>query len=174
MAEQIVTYTVLQNYHDAFVTTGSMDTTGIIRASAVYNAVWNDLVDCIEVPNDIKLEPGRCYIFDGKTYFPSTKYCQQGIIGIHSDTAGMVIGDKGKGANQLKASVAGYVLAYVDKTYASGTPLTCTKEGFLTKMKKKDLIFHPERIVATYWKPENSDKWNGIEVNGRHWVKIHG
>ena len=142
---------------------------GHLYAYKVHNAVWNDLADAIEI--DVKPEYGYVYCFDGEHYNKSSKYCQKGIIGIHSDTAGMIMGEKGS-ENELNCAVAGFVLAHTDKIYASGTPLTTGKNGVLTKMKKKDLILHPDRLVANFWKEETAEKWNGVEVNNRHWVKV--
>lgn len=153
-------------------TNGNLWTQGDITGSRVFNAVWNDLVDLIIVPEDTKLEYGRCYVTNGKTYKFSEKYCQEGIIGIHSDTAGFGMG-KVPDKKQIHTAVAGYVLAFVDKIYPSGTPLTCGKNGTLTKMKLKDRIIHPERLVATFWKDEPEEVWNArVQVNGRKWVKV--
>ena len=147
----------------------------IKSATGVYNAVWNDLADCIPVDDECKVEPGYCYCFDGERYYKSTKYLDEGIIGIDSDTYGMNMGHK-PGLNQMDVAVAGFVLAYVDKEYKPGTPLTCTENGYLTEIKKEDKIEYPERIVATYWKSEPADEWGSdsrkVKVNGRKWVKV--
>ena len=154
---------------------GGIWAAGGIRGNRVYNAVWNDLADCIPVDNDCELTPGYCYCFDGEKYYKSSKYLDDGIIGIHSDTYGMHMGYKDN-CKQMDVAVAGFVLAYVDKEYPAGTPLTCTENGYLTKIEKSDKIEYPEKIVATYWKNESSEYWGGekdkIKVNGRKWVKI--
>ena len=154
---------------------GVYATSGIMSATGVYNAVWNDLADCIPVDDECKVEPGYCYCFDGERYYKSTKYLDEGIVGIDSDTYGMNMGHK-PNLNQMDVAVAGFVLAYVDKEYKPGTPLTCTKNGYLTRIKLKDKIRYPERIVATYWKNEPADEWGSdskkVRVNGRKWVKI--
>ena len=148
---------------------------GIKSDTGVYNAVWNDLADCIPVDGECKVEPGYCYCFDGEKYYKSTKYLDEGIVGIDSDTYGMNMGRK-PGLNQMDVAVAGFVLAYVDKEYKPGTPLTCTEDGYLTEIKKEDKIEYPERIVATYWKSEPADEWGSdsrkVKVNGRKWVKV--
>ena len=148
---------------------------GIKSDTGVYNAVWNDLADCIPVDDKCKVEPGYCYCFDGEKYYKSTKYLDEGIIGIDSDTYGMNMGHK-PGLNQMDVAVAGFVLAYVDKEYRPGTPLTCTENGYLTEIKREDKIEYPERIVATYWKSESADEWGSnsrrVKVNGRKWVKV--
>ena len=114
-------------------------------------------------------------MFDGRTYKKTEEYCQKGIIGIHSDTAGDILGKKGK-HKELDIAIGGFVLAHVDDIYESGTPLTCGPDGCLTEMKREDVREYPERLVATYWKPEQADFWGPeegqIAVNGRDWVKI--
>ena len=146
-----------------------------IKGEKVYGAVWNDLVDCIEVDDECELEYGRCYAYNNGKFTKTSKYADKSYIGIHSDTSGFEMGDKGD-VKQLKSSVAGYVLAYVDAEYPSGTPLTCSKHGMLTKAHFLTRILHPERVIATYWKNEPKFVWgaegNEIEVKGRHWVRI--
>ena len=157
------------------VSTGGIFAGGGIKGSSVYNAVWNDLADCIPVDDECKVEPGYCYCFDGEKYYKATKYLDEGIVGVDSDTYGMNMGHK-PGLNQMDVAVAGFVLAYVDKEYKPGTPLTCTENGYLTEIKKEDKIEYPERIVATYWKNEPADEWGSdsrkVKVNGRKWVKV--
>jgi len=146
-----------------------------IQGGKVYNAVWNDLTDRIPVDNDCELEYGKYYCFDGSHYYQSREYCPEGMIGIHSDTGGLEMGHK-RGVKELQCSVAGFVLAYVDKEYPVGTPLTAGPNGCLTEIRMEDKIKYPERIVATFWKNESSEEWGSekekIKVNGRKWVKI--
>ena len=150
-------------------------TSNSIQAGAVYNAVWNDLTDRIPVDDECDLEYGKYYCFDGEHYYQSKEYCPEGMIGIHSDTGGFEMGHK-DGVKELQCSVAGFVLAYVDKEYPVGTPLTPTCCGYLTEISKKDKMEYPERIVATYWKNEPEEYWGSdhkkVKVNGRKWVKI--
>ena len=150
--------------------------TGGISAAKVYNAVWNDLADSIEVPSDTELEYGYCYKYKDEKVYKTDKYADPNVLGIHSDTAGMVLGIKPSHIKCINLAVAGVVLAYVDKEYECGTALVSTKEGKLTKANRATRLLHPERIVATYYKKEKEDLWgpksNRIKVNGRSWVKI--
>ena len=149
---------------------------GGISAAKVYNAVWNDLADSIEVPSDTELEYGYCYKYKDEKVYKTDEYADPNVFGIHSDTAGMVLGIKPTHIKCINLAVAGVVLAYVDKEYECGTALVATKEGKLTKANKATRLLHPERIVATYYKKEKEDLWgpksNKIKVNGRSWVKI--
>ena len=159
----------------AVMITGGLGVGGEVYASKVHNAVWNDLADSIIVNEDCNLEHGYCYCFDGEKYTKSSKYLDDGIIGIHSDTYGLKMGSE-EGKKKMDVAVSGFVLAYVDKEYAPGTPLTCTENGYLTEIRKEDKIEYPERIVATYWKNEPAEEWGSeekkVKVNGRRWVKI--
>lgn len=159
----------------ALVVNGGIVAISGITASAVYHAVWNDISDAIEVQDDLDLTPGCCYCFDGKEYHKSRKYCEKGIVGLHSDTAGSILGKKGR-HRELDVSIGGFVLAYVDKLYRPGTPLTSAPDGILTRMKAKDVLLHPERLVAVFWKDEPSEEWGSdtrkVKVDGRRWVKV--
>lgn len=161
--------------NSALYVDGNIRSEGNISGSKVFHAVWNDISDAIEVQDDLEVEPGFCYMFDGKTYKKTEEYCQKGVLGIHSDTAGDILGRKGK-HKELDIAIGGFVLAYVDKEYESGTPLTCSVNGILTEMAREDVREYPERLIATYWKPETETLWGPeggqISVNGRHWIKI--
>lgn len=140
-----------------------------------YGALWNDLADCIPIQDGLKPEPGYCYSFDGKVYKKTTKYLDKQYIGIHSDTYGFAMG-KEEDKTKLDVAVTGFVLAYTDKKYKPGTPLTCSRNGYLTKIRLFDRIFHPHMIIATYWKDEPNEtfgsKYKTVAVNNRNWVKI--
>lgn len=154
---------------------GGLGVQGALYANQVWGAVWNDLADCIDVPDDTDLEFGRCYCFDGSKYYKSSKYLDDGIIGMHSDTAGFFMGRK-PDKTQMRVGVAGFILAYVDQVYPVGTPLTCTENGALTKIDESDIAKNPHKIVGTFWKRETSETWGPegkeVPVNGRMWVKV--
>ena len=142
----------------------------------VYNAVWNDMVDCIDVPEDTVLEPGYAYSFDGQNYHKTMNYLDPGFIGIHSDTYGFGTGISEKNTKQLYIAIAGFVLAYIDKDYAPGTPLTCTSNGYLTELKEDDLKKYPYLLAGTFWKSELEEVWGTltrfVPVNGRKWMRV--
>lgn len=154
---------------------GGLAVQGNIYGGSVYGAVWNDLADCITVPEDTVRKFGYLYCFDGERYYKSQKYLDDGIIGINSDTAGFLMGFKPDQA-QLQIAVAGFVLAYVDEEYPVGTPLTCTENGYLTAVKDEDLAENYHKVIATFWKKEPAEKWGPegkeVQVNNRMWVKI--
>jgi hypothetical protein len=123
----------------------------------------------LELEHKLKIEFGRVYVMKGREVTLSTQYCQVGIIGIASDTYGFGVGVK---KNSIPISVAGYVLACVDRVYVPGTPLTSDKNGKLTRMTRVSCKNYPERIIATFLREELNPIWNGIEVRKRHWVKV--
>lgn len=150
---------------------GSSDTTTSyhLYASAVHNAVWNDLADCIEVPEDTNLEFGYCYSWNGDRVEKSSRKSRN-CIGIHSNTAGLFMGEKP--VKTIQAAVAGFVLAHMDRAYPEGTPLTWGDDGKLVKCGVVKRILHPERVIATFYKEETQETWHGVKVHNRHWVKV--
>lgn len=161
--------TTTANYNN---TVALRDSSGALYASAVHNAVWNDLVDCIEVPEGTELDYGYCYALTPTSCEKTSKRAQKGaILAIHSNTAGFIMGEK---ANKptIEMALAGFVLAYVDKIYKTGTPLTCTKNGHLTKMNWFERLFRRDALVGYFYKEETETQWHTIDVSGRHWVKI--
>ena len=149
---------------------------GYFYAERVYNAIWNDIADFFEVPNEVEVEFGRAYVIDenGDARI-SNAYMEEGIIGIASDTYGYGLGKKDI-ANEIPIGVAGIVLAFVDQEYRVGTPLTVGPNGQLVEFKQAEKVQYPERIVATFFRVEEKEKLVSGEqevlVNGRCWVKI--
>ena len=52
---------------------GGLGVQGGVIANEVWGAAWNDLSDCIVVPDNTELEPGYAYCFDGQRYYKSTR-----------------------------------------------------------------------------------------------------
>jgi len=141
---------------------------GYFYATKVYNAVWGDIVDFVEFNNNIKIEYGKVYTRNECGEVVLTSKYGQSALGIASDTFGIGVGDKSI-PNQIPIAVCGFVLAYVDKQYKFGTPLTPAKNGILTKAK---WYTKKHRIIAIYDRPENNNEWNKIKVNRRNWIRI--
>lgn len=142
-------------------------------AEKVWNAVWNDFAD-FQLLSD-KLEFGKCYIDTTDGARLCTERCQFSVIGVASDTFGHAAGAR-QDVTQVPIAVAGWVLAYVDKEYPCGTPLTNDENGNLTEMTLEEKRDYPERMIGIY-KRKEMEKYFGpeeskIKVNGRHWVKV--
>ena len=149
-------------YHALYATT--------ITGDYVYGAIWNDIADAVEIEGNTQAIPGRCYVLGRKGHSLSRRYAEKGTIGIHSDTFGFLLGKKDR-ARELNIAVGGFVLAYTDKAYSPGTPLTSSRDGRLTRMGIVARLLHPERLVGTFYRKETADFWYGIPVRGRHWIK---
>ncbi len=141
-------------------------------AEKVWNAVYNDVVDWQDLMEGEKVTYGKVYADSYDGAFIPDRRCQQGVMGICSDTFGFAVG-RIQGRTQIPVSVAGWCLAYVDKKYPTGVPLTNTSSGCLTEMNASEKALYPERIVALYKRPETEEVWQGkVEVKGRHWVQV--
>jgi len=144
---------------------------GYFYATKVYNAVYNDIADFQPVDDEVVY--GKVYRLTKSGAKICTERCQLGVIGVCSDTYGIAAGVGGD--NKAPFAVAGWVLAYVDKEYEPGTPLTNDENGDLIEMTLEDKRSYPERLVAIYDRPEPREFWgpnNEIKVNGRHWIKV--
>jgi len=145
---------------------------GYLYATRVYNAIWNDIADFIQVEEDCEIEFGYAYSYDGKKHHKTNKYGEKGIVGISSDTFGFGVGSKDN-CKQIPIAIGGFVLAHCIEVYSSGTPLTSYSNGSLIKANIFTRLFHPEKIIGTFYKEEKEKVWNNdIQVNGRHWVKV--
>ena len=72
----------------------------------------------------------------------------------------------------MPVAVAGFALAYVDKEYKPGTPLTVKSKGRLTKAGLFRRIFNKKSIVGYFDRKETNDLYVSTHVNGRSWIKV--
>lgn len=151
----------------------ALGTTVEFAAAKVWNAVWNDIVD-FQLLND-RLVYGKCYFDTKEGAKICNTHCQLSVIGMASDTFGFAVGT-GANKREVPIAIGGWVLAFVDKEYPCGTPLTNNDKGDLTEMLLKEKQNYPERLIAIYKKSEPNQTWGPedkqIQVNGRHWVKV--
>ena len=151
---------------------------GIVKASKVYNAVWNDYAECRKVET---LEPGRCVAeTESGTMALTTKRLQPGCK-ITSDTFGSCMGETVEAKTPI--AVAGRVLVYPYKNrkhYHVGDAVCSAPNGTVDVMTRREIKKYPERIVGIVSEIPTYDKWQGgaqqghddIEVNGRIWVYV--
>ena len=150
-----------------------LDVNGEIKGTKVWNSVWNDIADYQLLDDDLIV--GKCY-FDTKLGAKLCRQrCQQSVIGIATDTFGFGVG-RDQHQKEVPIAVAGWVLAFVDKEYDCGVPLTNDENGILTEMTLEEKRNFPERLVAIYKKREIAEYWGDkdkkVAVNNRHWVKV--
>ncbi len=151
-----------------------LEVNGEITATKVYNAVYNDIADFVEIPDGMEVDFGKCYVRKADSSIAlSSEIAEIGVLGLASDTFGYGLGEK-EDKNQLPLAIGGFVLACVDKVYAPGTPLTCGADGCLTEMPQETKVAYPERIVAVFDREEAEEIWYDVPVNGRCWVKVKG
>lgn len=143
-------------------------------AEKIWTSVWNDLADFQKLAFGEISNPGKCYYDTKEGAKICNIRCQKSVIGICTDTFGLSVGTGIK--NGIAIAISGWTLAYVDKEYESGTPLTNDENGNLTEMTIDEIHNNPERLVAIYKKKEENGIWGPqgkeILVNGRHWVKV--
>ena len=159
------------------VTSGNISSSGAITASGtitgatVVGAVYNDYADCLKVREGESIQYGKAYQIkeDGFCYLVDMRNAPN-TVGIASETYSMQIGYKDS-QNNLPIAVSGFVLAYTDKTYPSGTRLVSNEKGILTEAKEG------ETPIAMYMYKETEELYGFPEVrqvyvNGRSWVKV--
>jgi len=143
---------------------GTLDVSNEVSALKVWSAVYNDYADYIPLKKDEEIKAGMCYYETGEGLALCNKRNQLGAFGICSNTFGYATGKK---ENAIPISVAGIVLAYVDKIYKVGTLLVNNKFGVLTKAKRRERC-----VLAMYMRKETELKFKEIDVKNRHWIKI--
>jgi hypothetical protein len=152
---------------------GALTPLGYFHAEKVWNSVWNDYAD-FQLVND-EIIPGKCYFDTADGAQICSERCQLSVIGIATDTFAQAVGLR-RDQNQIPIAVAGWALAYVDKEYPCGTPLTNDENGNLTEITLEEKRNYPERIVGIYKRKELDLEFgtetSKIKVDGRHWIKI--
>jgi hypothetical protein len=148
----------------------NINISGTCTAQSVRGGFGGGFAAFYPIANTLNLEYGKCYIIDSNNNASlSSKYMDDGIVGIISDTADYISGSE---TQALPIITSGFTLASVDQVYPPGTPLTCGIDGVLVKIEDVDKVQFPEKIIATFIRGETETLWNNISVNGRHWVKI--
>jgi hypothetical protein len=136
----------------------------------IYVAGWNDLAEYRPLRPGAVRAPGKVYVATHAGATLATKRRQRGTMGICSDTYGMALGGTPQDKDKLPIAISGWVLADVDKPYPMGTALIAKSNGQLTKAYWWEKVLFRERLVGTL--DTQPQEYNGIAVNGRHWVKI--
>lgn len=145
--------------------TTNLEYNGYFWATRTYNAVYNDYADFWYKSNVAFEKAGECYSFDSDGNLTNTRTRNdKNFAGIYTDTYGHGMGTGIP--NRIPLSIAGFVLAYTDKVYKSGTELTTNNKGTLTKKR------FWEKTRAVFVKVEYEKVWKDIEVDGRCWVMV--
>ena len=140
---------------------------GYFYATRVYNAIYNDIVDFIDYDGEDEIEYGKVYKRNQNGDIVLTDKFADDFLGIASDTYGFSMGVSSN--KQIPIAIGGFVLAYVDWVYSSGTPLIARENGILTKWVEG---IPEHKILAFFDRVETKQEWNNIKVNGRYWVRV--
>ena len=148
-------------------------TAGVLRATKVYGAVWNDYA---EYRNQIQeIEPGYCVTSnrDGRVSKTTEKmeYCE----GVVSDTFGFAIGETDECKTPI--AISGRVLVYFNgniEDYNIGDVVCAGPNGKVCKMTREEVREWPDRIVGTVSEFPIYETWGSGDtpVNGRIWIKV--
>lgn len=154
---------------------GSTNPNGVYfvgNTGVLMGAAWNDYAECREGE---RVEPGMCVIEAGDdTLKLSDKYAF-GASYIVSDTYGMAIGETDKA--RIPIAVSGRVLAYTEEgrdlyTDHIGDPVCSGPNGKIMLMDQYDVERYPYAIIGVVSSVPNYQRWNGVEVDGRVWIKV--
>lgn len=157
-------------YHESIAMSPS---TGSIKASLVYGAVWNDYAEYRAQKE--KVEPGYCVVSNDKGQVSKTTRKYQVCDGIVSDTFGFAIGETDDCKTPL--AVSGRVLAYCEGSkydYHAGDTVCAGPNGKIIKMTREEIREWPDRIVGTVSEIPEYETWGtgNVKVNGRIWIKV--
>ena len=145
---------------------------GVITASAVYGAVWNDYAEYREANTT---EFGRVVYELGDDTLSLTDSRMMPACSIISDTYGFAIGETEKCKTPL--AQAGRVLAYPleDRySYKPGDAVCSGPNGTVSKMTQEEKINYPECIIGYVSCVPDYEVWgeHDTKVNGRIWIKV--
>ena len=145
---------------------------GVLRASAVYGAVWNDYA---EYRSSDPVEPGRVICETGNgTLKLSTERLQPGA-NVVSDTFGFAIGETENCKTPIAVSGRALVYTHEDRySYNAGDPVCAGPGGTVSKMSREEVMMYPDRIVGTVSEIPEYERWGtgDVEVKNRIWIKV--
>lgn len=145
---------------------------GVLRASAVYGAVWNDYA---EYRSSDPVKPGRVICETGNgTLKLSTERLQPGA-NVVSDTFGFAIGETENCKTPIAVSGRVLVYTYEDRySYEAGDPVCAAPGGTVSKMSREEVMMYPDRIVGTVSEIPEYECWGtgNVEVKNRIWIKV--
>ena len=152
----------------ATITTG-----GVLTATTVKNAVWNDYAEYRRTLPRVK--PGQCIIDnDDGSLSIATKRLLPGAQ-IVSDTWGHIMGETEDAKTPV--AVAGRVLAYTTQpreNYHAGMAVCSGPDGTVDIMTREEIKEYPDCIIGYVSEIPNYETWGSgnVKVDGRIWVRV--
>lgn len=141
----------------------------ISSSNVLMGAAWNDYA---EFRSATAVEPGRCVCERGNGTLELSQERLQPAPAIISDTFGFAIGETE--TCTVPIAVSGRVLAYLspEDKVTVGDPVCAGLDGTVSVMTRDEVREYPDRIVGIVSEIPTYKEWNGVEVNGRIWIKI--
>lgn len=162
------------------INTGTTNPTGTARyncngylyATRIYGAIWNDYAEYRACDEPVK--SGMVVTERGdvdKVSLSGRRLAKNAML--VSDTYGFAIGRSSE--TDVPVAVSGRVLAYTDKArtaFKTGDVVCAGKHGTVSRMRRWEMIFFPDRILGTVSHIPAYTHWNGIAVDDRIWIKV--
>jgi len=128
-----------------------IDSSGHLYATKVYNAVWNDIAECM--PSDGSLHPGDLAQVDLTTedgYFRLTKFKGDfdAYIGVVSEEPGMIVGENESYENKVYIALKGMVYTSSLGIFPKGVKLYLCEDGSI-KERKQIADFNNSIFIGT-------------------------
>ena len=151
---------------------------GHLKATKVFNAVWNDYAECRAVETE---EPGYCVTETSTGIMIKTSKRLEAGCKITSDTYGTCMGETTNAKTPIAVTGRVLVYPYRDRSeYPLGAAVCSAPNGTVDIMTRDEIMMYPERIVGTVSEIPTYEIWNGgdqdgnddIQVNGRIWVYV--
>lgn len=123
---------------------------GYFYATRVYNAVWNDIAECM--PSDGSLQPGEIAFVDltvSQHRVTKINMCMRpdNFVGIVSENPGMIVGENDKYENKIYIVLRGMVWTSALGIFEKGTRLYYTPFGVKSKEDIIDSGINPLDII---------------------------
>lgn len=142
----------------------------VTNNGVMHGAAWNDYAEKRHIKDDVI--PGNvvCEVGDG-SLVKATKRLQPCPYVI-TDTYGFVIGEE----PDTPVAVAGRALVQLSSDsrakVAIGDCLCADNYGKASIMTREEIKEYPDRILGIVTGIPLEDKWNGVDINNRVWIKI--
>lgn len=155
------------------ITPERLEVKGIITATKVKNAVYNDYQEYRS--STTKIKAGYVCVESENGFVElCRKDRQKNIQGIQSDTYGTIMGcDK---EDNTPVSVQGRVLVYAENknNLKLGDQVCSSKNGKIRKMKWYEKILFPEQIVGIVSEFPSYEIWgtDNVSIDGRIWINV--
>lgn len=136
----------------------------------IHGAAWNDYAEKRTIKTNAYPGTVVCEVGDGSLVTSSKRL--QPCPYVVTDTYGFVIGED----KDTPVAVAGRALVHLntdDRCNVSIGDCLCAGEfGKASIMTREEIKEYPDRILGIVTGIPIEDKWNGVDINNRVWIKI--